>query len=468
MDQLKEFLGLFRRQHFWFILPVLLIMSSVGWYLASGNIQEEVTTNVSAISGYHAKATQVQNHDEGGLGHPNEEWHEAMAEFIAARRKNVEDAWRKKWDRQSSILVWPQDAFGPRSASVVKVVETMRPIETANISELGPVALNDYKEYVQKQLPKIAEKIDSVWDPDGTLTDATGARRNADSGNAEMAAGFDKPIVVTWNPESQKFIQASFDWGAGYPSTIEVLYAQEDLWILNALAEIIKKTNGTARTQATAAVKEIVSIKYGKYVNRNGTVIRPEPPPSESNGAEDDLMAPGSLDPDVDVDVAEPDAVDGATQKQPHLAAGRYVDENFRKINSIEELKSKLDIAKRIPVQLRVRIDQRYLNRLLAACANSRLTYEVRQVRLNPPDPPTFGAEGFAALGQTTITAPTTFGDFGNLAQTSVTVIAPEEVDRLDRVVELWGIVYIFNPVDPQLLNGGDADGADLIDYAAN
>jgi hypothetical protein len=42
-----------------------------------------------------------------------------------------------------------------------------------------------------------------------------------------------------------------------------------------------------------------------------------------------------------------------------------------------------LAVAKRMPVRMRFSIDQRRLNKLLAECGNSRLPVEVRQVRIN-------------------------------------------------------------------------------------
>ncbi len=454
MDQLKEFLGLFRRQHFWFILPVLLVLAGYGWWSATGTVSETVSRNVSTIGGYHQAATGIVNTPD----HPNEEWHEVMDELIASRRANVLAAWQKKWERQGETFTWPKDAFGPRSASVLKIVEDMRPIEKVDFTkqELPPVARNDYKAFMQNQLPRIAQRIGAIWDPEGTLIDSRGARTVQADNEEELPPGYDKPTIVTWNPENQKFIQGTFDW-PGYPTTMQVLYAQEDLWILGSIIDIIKATNGEARTQATAPVKEIISIKYGKDVVRRGYV---DPPVRvQTGGGEDDeelrLGGDGAEPPPAEPTVDDPNA---PKLGPPHLAVGRYVDQNFQKINTVEELKSKLDIAKRIPVQIRVRIDQRYVNRLLAACANAPLTYEVRQFRFSPPDEVSFTGSG------TTYNPPVHGSgggmiDFGGAA-TGPEMIVPENVDRLDQEVELWGIIYIFNPVNEAMLGtGDDADG---------
>ena len=47
------------------------------------------------------------------------------------------------------------------------------------------------------------------------------------------------------------------------PTTLQILYAQEDLWVLRSLMLIIKATNGDADAQYNAAVKEIMSIELG-------------------------------------------------------------------------------------------------------------------------------------------------------------------------------------------------------------
>jgi hypothetical protein len=102
-----------------------------------------------------------------------------------------------------------------------------------------------------------------------------------------------------------------------------------------------------------------------------------------------------------------------AARRNP--ADNRYVDRDYRKLTA-EELKAAvqaeepekayLAVAKRIPVQMRLLVDTRRLNRLLAECANEELTVEVRQLRMGcPPSQPVsafgggYGASGYGASG---------------------------------------------------------------------
>ncbi len=81
-------------------------------------------------------------------------------------------------------------------------------------------------------------------------------------GGSELLTAEGKPIVVEWSTSNQAALQAiSMNWTS--PTTLQVLYAQEDLWVLRALMLIIKATNGDADAQYNAAVKEIVSIYLG-------------------------------------------------------------------------------------------------------------------------------------------------------------------------------------------------------------
>ena len=109
MDQLKEFFGLFKRQHFWFVWPVLLILTVVGWMSATGSVEKKVATQTQEIDGYFSKATSIQSVNVENSGHPNDNWKTGMEALIESRLKNVEDAWAKKWDRQKTLLRWPQE-----------------------------------------------------------------------------------------------------------------------------------------------------------------------------------------------------------------------------------------------------------------------------------------------------------------------------------------------------------------------
>jgi hypothetical protein len=176
---------------------------------------------------------------------------------------------------------------------------------------------------------------------------------------------------------------------------------------------------------------------------------------SEGMPGGDMMMTPGSgMGPAVEIDPA----------------AGRYVDNAYKPLTA-EELrgsltttdpaKAYLAVAKRMPVRMRVRMDQRYLNRLLIECANAPLTLEVRQVRINPG---TSGAASMGAYGGGGAGGASPYGGSGGFGTASSGASGGESASSpygsgsgagpgmggpgtsFDAVVEIYGIVYIYNP----------------------
>ena len=213
MDQLKEFFGLFKRQHFWFILPVLLILSVAGWWMASGTIGEAVESNRRSIDSQLGKAKGVYQVAD----HPNTAVHSGQEQLNKNRLENVKNAWEKKWQRQANILVWPEGNWSFRNK-----VEGKRHIESLDVKAVGlnSFDLAQFKDYVKQQLPKLAARIDANWDPTGRSNNRTEEGEEVDS--EERPA---ESYLVEWEKESQQDIALIFDWGTGFPSTLEMFYA---------------------------------------------------------------------------------------------------------------------------------------------------------------------------------------------------------------------------------------------------
>jgi hypothetical protein len=91
---------------------------------------------------------------------------------------------------------------------------------------------------------------------------------------------------------------------------------------------------------------------------------------------------------------------------------------------------------------MRLLVDQRQISKLLVECANAPLTFEVRQVRFNPQGVGRDGAGDESNVQEGTFLSP----------QRNVKTLL--DYQSLDRTVELFGIVYIFNPVDEAVLSG--------------
>jgi hypothetical protein len=128
-------------------------------------------------------------------------------------------------------------------------------------------------------------------------------------------------------------------------------------------------------------------------------------------------------------------------------AEGRYLDakmepltaDRLRKVAaSTAREDAPLVVAKRMPFRMHLVIDQRKLNRLLTAFCNATLASEIKQIRVGPI------VEGSGAAG-----ASRSARGFGGVRHgPDVRTGGPTTLRANSNVdIELFGIVYLFNPV---------------------
>ncbi len=137
--------------------------------------------------------------------------------------------------------------------------------------------------------------------------------------------------------------------------------------------------------------------------------------------------------------------VEGAAA--PVDEGGRYVDATGKPVPTSV---ARGEEFKRLPAYLRLFMDQREIPALLGELAAAPLPVEVRQFRLNPggtsggggaaASRPPLGGEHNPAFGAT--------GGGRPAGGPRPTESGGPEVGPLDSVVELHGIVYIYNPPD--------------------
>ena len=543
MDQLKEIWRTIRRIHFWLILVTVLLMSTVMWFFAVGRMSDEKDKNAKKYEGLFGNVNQQVSKPRVA----NQAVAADMQNLIDGRIEEISEAWAIKFEMQNSeeagILTWPAEIAPPPRPGLpspfVQHMEALRPIEKM-VSFPSPDderALRigwreNYQEYIYKDLQELAASIGSEWPLDGKTAGAGGGGYGDEGYGRAGGGGFGTPsasgeslasqTVVDWNPANQADLLAThFTWGqngaggatGGFsdepvpPNVLEVLYAQEDLWVLRALMKIIEETNDGANTRFNAAVKSIDSIHIGKdAVESTGRILMAKGDPVESEDAEDGGAGGGSEGYGDDGGYGDEgygreggESSDGGMYHDPNAtgegeddggdggygdggyggeggggiasgdpAEGRYVDKDYKPLSAgklravmsstetMEPEDAYLAVAKRIPVRMRISIDQRKLPELLVACANARLTVEVRQLRLNPEDVAAVGGGGIVGgygergggLGGT--------GGRNGAANAKATSTFPFDV-----TVELYGIVYIYNPVDDRAL-GVEADPGDV------
>ncbi len=462
----KTLMRKLKRIHFWILCPVVIVLGLVSWYMAVHSLKQETVANSGKINGFYSTLTSVRTKEK----HANDKVAKGMDALIDRRRQEVAAAWTERWNQQTNILTWPQEL----SQKFREKVEGLRPIEryvdfpVPPEKELVRTLRMEYQEYIKKELVKLADQIGSAWRPGGR----SGSAQRVDFDSLR----FDH-LLVAWNPSNQEEIESNhFDWSStgggtsmygqsrqraagadGIPTLLEILYAQEDLWVLRSIMGVIERANEGATTRFSAAVKEIHSIEMG----RNAALSRGQL--VQDKGGSNAILDPSSpmlqgpepveqRPPEISLDPMPPDGM--AVSSQFDTANMRYVDKNYEPLSGdrlrsvmkavdLDPADATLVVAKRMPVRMRLRVDQRKLNRVLAECASAELTIEVRQVRINPE-----ASDGAQSGGLT----PGINEQRPPGMQPSSTTSASEDLFQYDVDVELYGIVYIYNPVDNTIL----------------
>lgn len=430
MDQVKAFARAAAKHVFWIGCGLILAGSMATWYLARKSLHDEFTKNQSDIKAKYTAVSGLQKKQNP----PNEKSHAEMDKLLNQTLNLVLEAWKYQYSRQETILRWPLDL----REDFVTAVRPLKPIEakvdfpTPPAQELKVDFRRRYAGYVGNLLPRLADVVETKWLV-GRAASGMGAMMGVNPAATPQDArklAPEKPPIVIWDPADQtRLVATHFDWSKQpdqSPTTLQILYAQEDLWVLTALMFIIRETNDKAEARHEAVVKTIETILIGRQAPpRSGQVIRLAP------GGMGGMMPGGMADmgggsamyggaaaaasTEAGAMAASPTA--GAPAGMPTApgagmsdmgmsgmgmpgmgtvsldpAEGRYVDNQYQALKA-QTLRDALRantaadaflvVAKRMPVRMRLVVDERKLPRLLAKFGNAMLPVEVRQVRIN-------------------------------------------------------------------------------------
>jgi hypothetical protein len=493
MDQLKEQLVKIKPFAFWIACSVILLGSLGTWYMATGKLSAEHTTNLgkikSAFSGLQAITPKLAKH-------PNPGTNAEMTKMTMAYGEEVARGWALQYERQESVLVWPA-SFDQDFHDAVK---DLRPIEKVPVKADIKLTIPDrfrtrYRDFIEDELPKLAQTIGGRWyaNRDATAETFNQPPPGGLGPDGRPAVEVDRSMVL-WAPENQKELLAThfgFTARANDPSTLDVLYAQEDLWVLQNLMEIIKRTNEGYEGRHDAAVKQIEYVRIGRAaLGQSGAVMTVgmgtgapgeggfTPPPGAGPGMEGMAPPPGTQGVQP-VAGAPFNPMTDALFEPADPGNWRYVDKANTPLAGFQLRQAiappvagaapltpnpetaLLTVAKRMPVRIRLEIDQRRLNKLLTEFGNAALPVEVRQLRINRTaaaagNPGSFfaalggGGPGPGGGGMEGGYAPR-YGE-GGLPNGAGNLTRDATVDSNLIKLELYGIVYLYNPVNRTVL----------------
>jgi hypothetical protein len=576
MDQVKMIMRVIVAQRFWVLSGVVTLAGAVIYFFAIASLDKSQAELTAKIDGQYSGVTAAR----GIQNHPNDFSHKKMDDVENQTRESVGKAWQRQYERQLDVLVWPKELKEDFEAVVVNLrpVESI-PFPTPLSKEISVELRARYRDYIQGVLPKLATIINANWAATASaggmggsglggfgggpgMMPGAGAAGGAAGGEgmpgaAGMAGGAgmmgaeEDKFVVAWNPSNQGAIMARYDWSKqaeNVPKTLQILYSQEDYWVLTSIMQIIARTNEGADARYKAAVKRIDGIDLGVYAQRSGQVTRlgggggggmpgaagmmPGAAGMMPGGGEGGMapgmmpgkggpsaggmapgmggggmapgmggggMAPGMGGGGMGPGMGGMGGMGGATADVDPLE-NRYVDVDLNPVQAETARQALtvatatdaiLAVAKRMPVRLQLQVDIRRLNRLLAECGNANLPLEIRQVRINPQAggggggagggmagggmagggmgmpmmgnmgagaggaPPPMGGEG-GMMGGGGMAGGAMGGMMGGAGRGRVATIAAQSYDVN---VELFGLVYIYNPPNQSKLGTGQTAG---------
>ena len=279
MDQLKTIAKQVQKHHFWLLCATAMIMALTGWIMASRSLSAVYAERKIAIM---AKFTDLQG-IQSTENPPNNEWKTAIDKLTDEERKKVASAWALVYNQQKDLLRWPEE-LGPQFLNFVNT--------KPQNAEIPQQFCGYYMDNVKNEFPKLSAIINA--DGQGTKPAAAAAAKP----DQPTASPPDKPsgastssAKVAWDAANQSEIQRTLTWST-IPTSQQVRLAQEDLWVYQALLQIIRKVN---EGHHVAPVRKIAAITIGRPQPKNRkrvcrritsiTCRRPQAPPRRNRSS---------------------------------------------------------------------------------------------------------------------------------------------------------------------------------------
>lgn len=366
MDQLKSTLAVLQKYHFWILCGLAVVVSLFVWFWTTANLAGQTEARQKKIDGKFAEMRRIVENDD----HPNRRVVEAVNAAEQKTAEGVRAAWRTLYRKQKSNNQLPAELRADFKTAFQDVVAGRR-------ESLSSQHLSQYQRFIGRQLPKLFEPLDLLrtkgGEGNGEDTDGNGGAgaRQRDFGLPQVTG------VVKWDEGDRKRITDPFLFDNRQPSTAQVLMAQEDLWVYQALVRVISNTNAGKHYHSDAVVREITTMQIGRHVPRTGQ----NPPEVASSLGEAGTSGSG---PSANLDVSR--YVDDQGMPLPEGSTPPYYKHPF------EEFKM-------MPIRMELVIKQKEIPKLLVECCNSTMPIETRRFRLRPGQGSSFNVRQASSSG---------------------------------------------------------------------
>lgn len=403
-DNVRPYLDAVLKHHFWILLALAPLAVLPMLFLARGKLATEIDAARSQIESRLSAVRSVT----GIQPHPNDAWSSEIDKATRRVKRETLAEWQRFWDSQQPLRVWPaalgQD-FVQRATSLKAAAKLPRPM----------------LERYQNSVRAIVRTLPARMGADELMVDAAaggpGQPMGPPPGMIEPGMPRGRPGVpekpaalVQWNPADQQRLYASFNWDRP-PSTLQVVLAQEELWVYGVLADAIARVNKSAAGAYNAPVPLVEQLAVGYPAAE-------DKPGAAGGGRIIVPVAAGQANPMGEF-APPPDATTmegGAVGRPPHprFVGGRasggfggpggpmggeppaeaspddllrnwiYVDFTGKPLTAAELATSPdAQLVHLVPFVLRAVVDERKLDALLVDLATAPVPIDVRQVRIN-------------------------------------------------------------------------------------
>jgi hypothetical protein len=479
MDKLAPAIEWLKKNKFWVGSAALALAMLTTWILVTLGIDKQTEKYTSDVKSHITKGESILrvSAEEGVRAHPNEYTSSGMQELLEQSLEKTIEAWKLRYDAQQKILKWSPEVA--ENEEFLNYFSRFDPPETyPDESGKGREAFAMfYRTQIGRQMERIAaEVLNAKWDFDPKYKDIKM------TGDEELAK-----FAVKWNADNQRLWNRKLTTFRGWdnhdldinaPVPLQIYMLQQDLWLLEAMFAIIREVNGDVRANDLAKIKRIDHIAFGREVGPKLGKLTPLPQTTN-----------------------EPDFAGGMAGRSDFGSGGgfneefsdlpfhhRYVSTEFKPLSAtvvsnvltavkegnefpVEHLE--LVVARRVPVRIALRMDEREIPAFMSACANSPFAFEIQQVRKNrhkPGEGIVFNGGGDTRAGREQVGSEMGMGDNRRggrgegMDGASASQSKPVETrTNYDVDVEFFGIVKIYNPpVEKYLRRVIGADDPDV------
>lgn len=382
MDQVKVYLGVAKKHHFWILITIVVITAIVVWIKASGTLAANYAADKAKIE-MAEKAVQGLKSGE----QVNNKFTEKVEKLHEGLKQSVFEAWQKLYDRQVALFHWP----------IVKIKQGGKEAEI-DLNSLKPdddipqVVRTYYNEHVvQNQWTDLLEKV-NLRKPKKLDEPASDSDEGDEEEQEEVAKrSTEYEGLVVWKEDLRKAIISRYYTENVTPSTKRLRLMQEDAWLFDSLIDIVNTVNRGATDPLRAPIKEIdvldvaqwaiaASLQSGATMS-GGSSMGGMSPGGMGGGAMAAAAAQASSGKTsggaAGGATAAADGASGASDKD--WEDGRYLDDKGQPLSGNNQPFAEF---RQMFVYMKFIMDQRKIPDLIAACANAPLPIETRQVRV--------------------------------------------------------------------------------------